>query len=138
MVSWALFATVALSNASVATLLVLVLNLNVGGHLDQGCRTPTHCFEQGLDPKALGWPTPLWYIRMWFSWIDAFDDNDEDEARRKEEGCDHHSHVIWEQQPEEVAGDGKPEPSKYLTLAQQSFLIRVAVHGVKCGDVGID
>ena len=80
---------------------------------------------------------PLWYIRMWFSCIGAFQHNDEDEARHKEEGSDRHSHIIWEQQPEEVVRDCKPEPTKDLTLVQQSFLVRVTVHGVKCGDVGI-
>ena len=134
---WSLFASVTLSHASVATSSVPASNFNVGGHFYQGCHTPIRGFEQGLDPKALGWLMPLWYISMWFSWIDAFNHNDEDEARCKEEGCDCHSHVIWEQQPEEVAGDCKPEPSKDLTLVQQSFLVRVAVHGVKCSDVGV-
>ena len=54
-----------------------------------------------------------------------------------EEGCECHSYVIWEQQPKGVTGDCQPEPSKALTLAQQSFLVRVTVHGVKSSKVGI-
>ena len=137
MVTWVLFASVTLPNTSVATLSVPALNCNVGGHLDQGCCTPTHCFEQQLDPKALGRLMPLWDIRMWFSCIDAFNHNDKDETRCKEEGSNQHSQVIWEQQPEEVVCDCKPEPSKDLTLVQQSFVVRVTVHGVECSDVGI-
>ena len=74
---------------------------------------------------------------MFISCIAAIENQGEDEARRKEEGSDRHSHIIGEQQPEEVACDCKPEPSKDLTLADQSFLVRVTVHGVKSGNVGI-
>ena len=120
-----------------ATLSVPALNFNVGGHLHQGCRTPIHGLEQQLDPKALGRPSPLWDIRMFISCIDTIKNQGEDEARHKEEDSDRHSHVIGEEQPEEVVWDCKPEPTKDLTLAEQSFLVRVAVHGVKSGDVGV-
>ena len=126
-----------MATISVDTSMVPSSDLNVVDDLYQGCCAPTHCLEHRLDPKALWRPMPFWDIRMRFSSIDAFNHNDEDESSSKEEGSDQQSHIMSKQQPEEVGRDCQPEPSKNLTLAQQSFLVRVTVHGVECCDVGI-
>ena len=118
MVAWAVFAYAAMSNTSVDMSSVPALDFDCADHFFQCCEAPSHCFEEQLDPQALGRMTLLWDISGQLSGIDTFNHNDEDETSCEEEGSNRHSQVIWEQQPEEVVHEYKSEPSEDLTLVQ--------------------
>ena len=53
-VAWSLFAYAAMPNTSVDTSLVTASDFDVADHFLKCCFTPTHCFEERLDPQALG------------------------------------------------------------------------------------